>query len=127
MSYESPLEKKALQAQTELSALHLSQGMSYGKCLMAFNLGWGRSPPPSRGKYSNFGKPDERLLKKEKATKVSMLKAKAQFLAQLTGLEVRTAKALPDEMLAKVADNQTVGAVFSVSVLEAALRKSSKI
>lgn len=120
MSYETVAEKKDLARLLELVSGMYSSGISYGKILATVNLGCGKdrpAPPPT------VRKPTIELTReRRKKVKVAMFRAKALFLVQLTGAEVRTVKAFPAEMADKVRDDQTVGEVFSVAAVELALK-----
>lgn len=120
MSYETPEQKKMLAELQEISVNCASNGIEYGKALTAFNLGYGRIsniPPKKITKTPRMKKIEE-----NKDTR-SILRMKAAILSNMTGEQARLAQQLPPEMLAKVADHQQIGEVFSIDQIVKILKK----
>lgn len=111
MSYETTNQKKLLAKLQDISSQCSAEGIHYGKAYTSFNLGYGKQRPER----------DEAASKVKENNLASAKRAKAEILSRLTGLQVRLAKQLPEEMSAKIADDQMVGEVFSLTELEAIL------
>lgn len=116
MSYETPEQKELLRKLEEASVACAEAQIAYGKALTALNQGYGTER--KRMSDADLKARQGVSARRQFLAKASAVKAKAIILSRMTGEQIRLARGLPEEMAAKIADDQLVGDVFTLDELE---------